>query len=173
MSLQTIQESIPSYAKDIKLNLSSLLNNENPLTKQQFWGTMLASAVANKNKELLFAVQTQAEEYLSPEAISAAKSAATLMAMNNVYYRFIHSASNPEYAKMPANLRMSVMAQPGIDKNDFELFSLAVSAINGCGYCMDSHEKLLLAKGISKEVIQTSARIAAILSAVAVILETL
>ena len=63
------------------------------------------------------------------------------MAMNNVYYRFVHLASNPEYGTMPAKLRMNVIGTPGIDKDDFELFSLAVSAMNGCGMCIDSHEK--------------------------------
>lgn len=171
MSLQTIQESLPSFAKDIKLNLSSLLNNDStPLSKQQFWGVMLACAMACKNPFLLQAVNAQAQDNLSAEALSAAKSAASLMAMNNIYYRFTHLVSNPDYTKMPANLRMSVMAQPGIDKLDFELFSLAVSAINGCGMCMDAHEKLLVSKGISKETIQATVRIASILHATAVVL---
>lgn len=170
MSLQSIQTSIPDFAKDIKLNLSSILNTETPLSKQQLWGVILASAVACKNSQLLNAVMEDAKTHLTSEAISAAKSAAVLMAMNNVYYRFRHSLSNEEYAKMPANLRMTVMAQPGIDKKDFELFSLAVSAINGCSYCMDSHEKSLIKLGITKEQIQATGRIAAIINAVGVTL---
>ena len=63
------------------------------------------------------------------------------MAMNNVYYRFVHLASNPIYGTLPAKLRMNVIGAPGIDKADFELFSLAVSAQNGCGMCIDSHEE--------------------------------
>lgn len=171
MSLQQIQESIPSYAKDIKLNLSSLLNSETPLTKQQFWGVMIACAMNSKNQSLLQAILQNAAEHISAEAISAAKSAAALMAMNNVYYRFTHSVTNAEYGKMSANLRMSVMAQPGIDKNDFELFSLAVSAMNGCGFCMDAHEKLLTSKSFSKESVQTAVRIAAIINATAITLD--
>ncbi len=61
------------------------------------------------------------------------------MAMNNVYYRFTHLAGNQEYRNMPAKLRMNVIGATGIDKIDFELFSLAVSAINGCGMCIDAH----------------------------------
>jgi alkyl hydroperoxide reductase subunit D len=170
-TLQSIQESIPAYAKDIKLNLSSLLNNHESLTVQQFWGTMLASAMMIKNKMLLNIISKEAQEKLSPEVFAAAKSATAIMAMNNIYYRFIHLVDNEEYQKMPANLRMSVMAQHGIDKLDFELFSLAVSAINGCGKCMDSHEKVLSSKGMNKETIQAAIKIASVLNAVAIVLE--
>ena len=171
MTMQTILESLPTYAKDIKLNLSSLLNSDHALTQQQYWGTMLACALASKNPTLTKAVSQSAQEKISPETISAAKSAAALMAMNNIYYRFTHAVTNTEYSKMPANLRMNAMAQPGIDKNDFELYSLAVSAINGCNFCMDSHERLLTSKGISKETVQASVRIAAILFATARVLD--
>ena len=171
MTLQIVQDLMPAYAKDIKLNLSSLLNSETLLSKQQFWGVMLASAMASKNKLLLNAIAETAQTHLSPEAINAAKGAAALMAMNNIYYRFTHLVSEPEYSRMPANLRMSMMAQPGIDKMDFELFSLAVSAINGCGKCIDAHEKVLTSHTMSKEVIQTAVRIASIIHAVATVLE--
>ncbi|MEO8400976.1 MAG: carboxymuconolactone decarboxylase family protein [Gammaproteobacteria bacterium] len=171
-TLQSIQDDLPAYAKDIKLNLSSLLNNSEHLTQQQFWGTMLASSMMTKNKRLLAAVSNSANENLSQEAFAAAKSATALMAMNNIYYRFTHLVSNEDYQKMSANLRMNAMAQPGIDKLDFELFSLAVSAINGCGKCMDAHEKVLTSKGISKETIQAATKIASILCGVAVVLET-
>ncbi len=169
--LKHIQDSLPDYAKDIKLNLSSLLNGSEHLNSQQFWGTLLASALACPNQPLREAVTQTAQEKLSNEAFLAAKSAAAIMAMNNIYYRFTHLVSNADYQTMPANLRMSVMATPGVDKVDFELFSLAVSAINGCGKCMDAHEKVLLAKGMSKEGVQTGVRIAAILHAVSAVLE--
>jgi alkyl hydroperoxide reductase subunit D len=170
--LQIIQESIPAYAKDIKLNLSSLINNENMLTPQQFWGTLLSSAIASKNKFLMNAILNEAKNILSQEAINAAKSATALMAMNNIYYRFTHLISNVEYTTMQANLRMNVMLQPGIEKIDFELFSLAVSAIHGCGKCMDAHEKTLRTHNVSKESIQMTIRIASIIHATASVLET-
>ena len=91
------------------------------------------------------------------------------MAMNNVYYRFVHLASNKEYATLPAKLRMNVIGTPGIDKADFELFSLAVSAMNGCGMCIDSHEKVLKGHGVNSEAIQTAARIGAVMKAVATV----
>jgi alkyl hydroperoxide reductase subunit D len=95
------------------------------------------------------------------------------MAMNNVYYRFVHLASNPEYGTMRAGLRMNFIGSPGIEKDDFELFSLAVSAMNGCGACIDSHEKLLREHGVKAETIQAAAKIGAIMSAVATVHATL
>jgi len=94
------------------------------------------------------------------------------MGMNNIYYRFLHLASNEEYGKLPARLRMTVIGNPGIDKGDFELLSLAVSAINGCGMCIDSHEKVLARAGVSAKAIQDAVRIAAVIHAVAVVLDT-
>ena len=95
------------------------------------------------------------------------------MAMNNVYYRFVHLASNPEYATLPARLRMNAIGSPGIAKEDFELFSLAVSAMNGCGMCIDSHERVLQQHGVKPETIQTAARVAAVVKAVATVHATL
>ncbi len=93
------------------------------------------------------------------------------MGMNNIYYRFLHLVEDEEYKQMPARLRMNVMASPGIDKQDFELLSLAVSAINGCGTCVASHERQLRQHGLSREAVQSTVRIAAVIHAVAGVLE--
>ena len=93
------------------------------------------------------------------------------MGMNNIYYRFLHLVEDAEYQTMPARLRMNVMANPGIDKLDFELISLAVSAVNGCGLCIVSHERKLRVHGVSRETIQSAVRVASVVHAVAVALE--
>jgi alkyl hydroperoxide reductase subunit D len=93
------------------------------------------------------------------------------MAMNNVYYRFVHLSSNKEYGTMPARLRMNVIANPGVDKTDFELWSLAVSAINGCGSCIDAHEKALMTADVPAAAIQAAVRFAAIIQSAAIALE--
>lgn len=170
MSIDTLKNKIPDYAKDIKLNLSSLSRDET-LNEQQLWGTFLASALATRNADVIAAIQAEASEYLSEEAQKGAKAAAAIMAMNNIYYRFVHIAANKEYATLPAKLRMNVIANPGIDKVDFELWSLAVSAINGCGMCIDAHEAEIRKAGMSSEQIQTSVRIAATINAVAAVLD--
>jgi alkyl hydroperoxide reductase subunit D len=170
MSLDTLKSALPDYAKDLRLNLGSLENTPS-LSSQQLWGTMLAAAIASRNEMTLAAVDQAAGQHLSPEAKDAAKAAAAIMAMNNVYYRFLHLVEKPDYATMPARLRMNVIGNPGVDQLDFELWSLAVSAINGCGRCIESHEHEVIAKGASKEMVQDAVRIAAVVHAVAVTLE--
>jgi alkyl hydroperoxide reductase subunit D len=91
--------------------------------------------------------------------------------MNNIYYRSLHLMSNTDYAKMPARLRMNVIANPGIDTADFELYSLAASAVNGCGACLDAHERQLTQHGFSAQGVHSAVRIAAVIHAAAVTLE--
>jgi alkyl hydroperoxide reductase subunit D len=170
MTIETIREALPDYAKDLKLNLSALLN-DSILTEQQRWGTLLATALAARNATLVAAIAKDASQHLAPEAVAAAKAAASIMAMNNIYYRFTHVASDPDYATMPARLRMNVIANPGVDKADFELWSLAVSAINGCGKCIDAHDQVLRKAGVSRETVQQAVRIASVIHAVAATLD--
>ena len=170
MSLETLKTEIPDYAKDLKLNLSSLAR-ETVLDDQKKWGTFLASAHALGVPAVVRAIEAEVANKLSPEAISGAKSAAAIMGMNNVYYRFVHLSSAKDYKTLPAKLRMNVIANPGVDKADFELWSLAVSAINGCGACIDSHEAELRRHGVSAEQIQTAVRIASTINAIAAVLD--
>ena len=107
------------------------------------------------------------EGKISEEEINAAKAASSIMAMNNIYYRFAHLVSDKEYLKMPAKLRMNIIGNPGIDKVDFELYSLAVSAINGCGLCIDSHVKQLVNSKVDRSTIANTIRISSVINAVA------
>jgi alkyl hydroperoxide reductase subunit D len=170
MSIDSLKSRIPDFAKDVRLNLSTLASDET-LPPQQKYGLIVACAIASRNPVVKSALEAEAAQHLSPAALAAAKSAASIMAMNNVYYRFSHLVANTEYRTMPAKLRMNVIGNPGVDKLDFELWSLAVSAINGCGMCMDSHEAILRKANVSSEVIQTAVRFAAIIQSVAVALE--
>ena len=170
MSIEALKARLPDYAKDIRLNLGSLAA-EPVLNDVQRAGTFLAAALASRNAEVTRAVLAEFAPALPPEALEAAKAAAAIMAMNNVYYRFTHLVGNEEYATMRAGLRMNAMADPGCGKVDFELASLAVSAINGCGKCMESHEKTLQKHGVPAQAIQSAVRIAAVLHAVAVTAE--
>ncbi len=170
MSIEAIKNRIPDYAKDIKLNISGLAN-EDILTQQQFWGCLLACALAGRNAYVISNISAEAGQHLSAEAFTAAKSAAAIMAMNNVYYKFVGMSANQEYKTMPAKLRMNVIGNPGVDKADFELWSLAVSAMNGCKFCVDAHEQQLKPHGISGTHIQTAVRIAAVMAAASAILD--
>ncbi len=170
MSIEELKNRLPDYAKDQRLNLSSLATDPT-LTAQQLAGTFVACALASRNAEVTAAIIHEFSDKLSPEALEAAHAAASIMAMNNIYYRFVHLASAADYKTLPAKLRMSVIGKPGVDKVDFELWCLAVSAINGCGLCIDSHEKILRDHGITAEQVQTAVRIASVVHAVAATLD--
>jgi len=150
MNIEKLRDALPDYARDLKLNLGSVLTAAGAagLTEKQIWSIALAEV-----------------------DVQGAKAAAAIMGMNNIYYRFLHLVEDGEYQSMPARLRMNVIANHGIDKLDFELISLAVSAVNGCGLCMTSHEKKLRAHEVSREAIQSAVRIAATVHAVAGVLE--
>lgn len=169
MSLEALRNALPEYAKDQKLNLGSLAA-EPALTVQQRAGTFIVSALASRNATVTRAMLAEFGPQLSAEALTAAKGAASVMGMNNVYYRFTHLVGG-DYPSMPAKLRMNIMARPGVDKADFELWSLAVSAINGCGMCMESHEKMVKHAGITSEQVQAAIRIASVVHATAVTIE--
>lgn len=167
ISFEEIKNKLSNSAKDIKLNISTVFTDEGTdLNKNQIGSIALASAYAIKNLTLIKSVLAEVS-YLSEAELEAAKSAATIMAMNNIYYRFVHLVNDKSFANMPARLRMNVIGNPGIDKIDFELSCLAVSAINGCGMCIEAHTHQLNKAGVSKVAIQSSIRIAAVLNAMA------
>jgi alkyl hydroperoxide reductase subunit D len=170
MSLDALKSALPDYAKDTKLNLGSVIGTST-LPKQQVWGTALACAVAARNADVLRSIDESAREFLTEEARTAAKAAASIMAMNNVYYRAKHLIGDPGYATIPARLRMQIIAKPGVDKVDFELWCLAVSAITGCGVCLESHDKALRANGVGRETVHEALRIASVIHAAAVTLD--
>ena len=172
-TLDTVRDAIPDYARDLKLNLGSVLSTTGApgLTEKQIWAIALASAIASRNLLFVRDIQALATAHLDTTYINGARAAASIMGMNNIYYRFLHLVEDPEYSQMPARLRMNVIGNPGIDKQDFELLALAVSAINGCGTCVASHERTLRKHGLGREAIQSAVRIAATVHAVARVLE--
>jgi alkyl hydroperoxide reductase subunit D len=173
MLLASLKSSIPDYAKDIRLNLDSVLAETGAagLTGKQISLIALSSAIASRHPPLVAAIEEFGAQHANTQELNGARTAAAIMAMNNVYYRFTHLVGDTEYSTMRAGLRMNAMSNPGCDKIDFELCSLAVSAINGCGMCMDSHEKNLRKHNISAQGIQSAVRIASVIHAAAVTLE--
>lgn len=168
MSIDNIKNKIGDSAKDIRLNISSIMTNfGGGLDERETYMIALSSAYATKCKFTIENIANIVSQKLSTEEVEAAKSAASIMAMNNIYYRFVHLCSDKEYGKMPAGLRMQVIgSSAGVDKKIFEAMSLAVSAINGCGMCIDSHVQQLVNAGMTKQAIQTTIKIAAVVNAV-------
>jgi alkyl hydroperoxide reductase subunit D len=168
--MEALKNSLPEHARDLKLNLAALAS-EAVLDEEKKAGAFIASAIASRNGDVIRAVQGEFGPRLDPAALGAAQAAAAVMAMNNVYYRFTHLVGSEEYARLPAKLRMNVMANPGTSRENFELWSLAVSAVNGCGKCLTAHERVLRAAGVTAEQVQAAVRIAAVVHAVAVTLQ--
>jgi alkyl hydroperoxide reductase subunit D len=169
-ALETLRAAIPEAAKDLRINLGSVLQ-QSSLTQEQTWGVALASAIACRNPQLRQATLEDALVHTSPEVVEDAKAAAALMGMNNVYYRFRHLVGREEYGQKPARLRMQRLVQVATNKADFELFCLAVSAINGCETCIQSHERVVLEGGLTEDQVHDAIRIVATFHGVAVALE--
>ncbi len=170
MSLDILKDLVKDYGRDIRINLDSVLTAEGApgLTETQIAGTFLAGAYAGKNPKLIELAEAIARERISSEEIEGVKAAVTIMGMNNIYYRYLHLLEGEEeLKKLPAKLRMQIIAKPGIEKQNFEIYSLAVSAITGCGMCINSHIQELRKHGLSDLGIQSSIRIAAVTNAAA------
>ena len=171
MALDDLIGSLPAYAKDLKLNFSSLVRQNTELSPQQLWGTVVSTAIATRNPELTAATIEEAAKVLTPVALDAAKAAAAIMGMNNIYYRFHHLTDNEKYATLPARLRMNVLRTHNVDHVDFELWCLAVSAVNACGKCVTSHENVVRQKGMTEEVVNAAIRVTSVIHAIGVVLD--
>ncbi|WP_035351350.1 carboxymuconolactone decarboxylase family protein [Edaphobacter aggregans] len=173
MTMEELIGGLPAYAKDMKLNYSSLVKQNTELTTQQLWGTIVASAIATRNPEMTSAAIAEAEASgLTPDAIDAVKAASAIMGMNNIYYRFHHLTKNEKYATLPARLRMNALRGHSVDAVDFELWCLVVSAVNACDKCVDSHERVLREKGATEELINAAIRVTAVIHAIGVVLDS-
>jgi alkyl hydroperoxide reductase subunit D len=165
MSVENLKAALPEYAKDLKLNLGSITRSA-ALNDEQLWGALLASAAATRNTQVLAEIGAEAADKLSAEAYHAALATASIMGMNNVFYRgrgFLEG----RYDDLRAGLRMNVIANPGVDKANFELWSFAVSSINGCSHCVLAHEHTLREAGVDREAVLEALKAAAIVAGVA------
>lgn len=171
MTLENVREQLPGSAKDLKLNLQAVLG-ESTLTAPQRYGVALASAIASRSPLLQEALTAETLAHAGEEVVEDAVAAAALMGMNNVFYRFRHLIGKETYAQTPPRLRMNRLAKPLTSKVDFELFSLAVSAINGCESCVRAHEHAVLQAGLTEPQVNDAIRIAATIHGAAVALDS-
>lgn len=170
MSLDALKAAVPDYARDLRRNLDAVIEHGG-LSQQRLWGTVLACAIAARSARVLREVAPEAGARLSPEALTAAKSAAAVMAVNNVFHRTRHLLSDPAYGELRTGLRMTALGHPGVPKADVEFWSFAVSAINACGLCLDAHERALRRLEVDRETIQEGFKIAAVVQALATTLD--
>ena len=165
-SLSMLENSNSRYVRDLKLNFTSSFSSAH-LTEKECFLVALSIAVNNNNKVLIeFFTDKAASLEATAEEIGEAVGCASLLALNNVFYRFRHFTGKEKYTQIPARIRMQLMGSPITGKEFFELMSLAVSAVNGCEMCVNAHESSLLALGATEERIFDAVRIASIVTSV-------
>lgn len=163
-SLALLAVSDSKYLRDLKLNLKTVLKTDT-LTEKEALLIALACSVNEKNNVLINYFAEQSKGLLaSNEEISEAIACASLLSSNNVLYRFRHFTKKEKYQQLPPRLRMSIMMNPVLGKELFELISLAVSAVNGCEMCVNAHEHSLMELGTSEERVFDAIRIASVIT---------
>ena len=163
--LNLLEEGNSRYLRDLKLNFSSTLTSEH-LSVKEIALLGVSVAVNERNKPLITFFKNLAEENeATAEEIAEAVGCASLLASNNVFYRFRHFTKKEKYTQIPARIRMQIMMKPVTGKEFFELMSLAISAVNGCEMCVNSHEDSLIKLGTTEERIFDAVRIASIITA--------
>lgn len=164
-SLTLLEKGESRYLRDLKLNLSSTLTSAH-LTEKECALLGLTTAINNNNKPLTQYYTQYAEQQGATAAeLGEAAGCASLLASNNVFYRFRHFTQKEKYTQIPARIRMQLMAKPVTGKEFFELMSLAVSAVNGCEMCVNAHEDSLIKLGTTEERIFDAVRIASLVTA--------
>lgn len=169
-SIHLLEKGNSRYVRDLKLNFSSSLTSAH-MTEKECALLALSIAVNNNNKVLteFFEKHALAKE-ATVEEIAEAAGCASLLALNNVFYRFRHFTGKEKYTQIPARVRMQLMSSPVTGKEFFELMSLAVSAVNGCEMCVNAHEKSILGLGATEERVFDAVRIASIVTSAGKIL---
>ena len=175
MTVETIRDQLPDYARDLKLNLGSVLTPQGApgLSESMIASIAVSTAIAARNPQLVRAIETWAEPHLDAAHLQAARSAAAIMGMNNIYYRFQHVMGDESpYAHLPARLRMEIIGKPGVGHVDFTLWCLAASLINGCDGYVRTYELTVREHGGTAEQVQDVVRIASVIHAVALMLDS-
>ncbi len=170
-SLTALDAVTSKYLKDLKLNVSGSLNSRN-LVRKEAMLIALAVAVNEKHGALIAAFERMAaKEGATPEEIGEAHMCASIMGLNNIFYRFKHYMHDVElYNKQPAGLRMSAMMLPTMGKAAFELISLVLSAVNGCERCVGAHEHSVKQHNVTEIQIFDSIRLGSVIKSLCITL---
>jgi alkyl hydroperoxide reductase subunit D len=163
-SLTLLEKGESRYLRDLKLNLASTLTSEHLSTKE--CALIGLSTAINNNNSLLTQFFTRYSEEQGATAAETGEAAgcASLLASNNVFYRFRHFTQKEKYGQIPARIRMQLMMKPATGKEFFELMSLAISAVNGCEMCVNAHEDSLIKLGTTEERIFDAVRLASLVT---------
>lgn len=165
--IEQIKESLPEYAKDIKLNLDAVMNRST-IDPELALHLAISASFATGNSRLTLLISNDSKNEVEKEA---AYTAASLMAQNNIWYPYVEMADDPNLKGLPAQLRMNAIASHGgTTKANFEAYSLAASIIGKCHFCVKAHYELLKQEGFTLEQLRDIGRIAAVINALSKIL---
>jgi alkyl hydroperoxide reductase subunit D len=164
--VEIIKDSIPDHSKDIKLNLDNVMNRS-LLSVEDTHACALVAALASNNGPLAFAIMTSGELDNFTAEVEAAKTASSLMGMNNVWYPFVEMCNDSELKGLPAGLRMNAYAtHGGVSKKKFELYALVASIIGKCHFCVKNHYDVLKKEGMTVQELHHAGKIAAVINAI-------
>ena len=164
--VESVKESIPDHSKDIKLNLDSVMKRS-PLSELDTHAIAYAAAVAAGNGGLAFEIEHNGPLFADEKVREAAKSAVSLMGMNNMYYPFVEMCSDPDLKGLPPGLRMNVYGiHGGVSKKQFEMYALAASIIGKCHFCVKNHYDVLKKEGMTVQELQHVGKIASVINAI-------
>lgn len=164
--VEQVKESIPDHSKDIKLNLDSVINRS-PLSEVDTHAIAYVAAVASSNGGLAFEIEHNGPLFDDQTVREAAKTAASLMGMNNMWYPFVEMTQDPDLKGLPAGLRMQAYANHGgVTKKQFEMYALAASIIGKCHFCVKNHYDVLKKEGMTVTELQHVGKIASVINAI-------
>lgn len=166
MSIDKLIEGLPGHADDLKQNYSTLVRQNTELTAQQLWGTLVVSALAAQSAALTKPILDEAARHLNLHALEAAKSTAAIAGASSAYYRFEQSPSAEKPTARPPKPRISLLRRRAVDAADLELWSIAVSTVDGCAKCIAEHERAAREAGAPAEAILAVVRVASMLHAI-------
>ena len=170
-NVQALVAAESRFIKDLKINVGNVLNNSPYLSRKE--ALLLAFAVAVNER---FVPLQESFSVLAREAgamdveIAEIVACTSLMNTNNVFYRFRHFIKKDFYENQPAGIKMSIMANPVLGKEFFELVSLVVSSINGCEMCVSSHERSVLQHGSPESRVLEAVKLGAIIKGLIAVL---
>lgn len=164
--VEQVKDSIPDHSKDIRLNLDAVINRS-LLSEVDTNACAVAAAIAAGNGELAHAIITSGKFNEFPKELEAAKTAASLMGMNNIWYPYVEMTGDPDLKGLPAGLRMNAYANhAGVTKKQFELYALVASIIGKCHFCVKNHYDTLKKEGMTVQELHHAGKIAAVINAI-------
>lgn len=156
---------LPRDCADLARSFDAI-SADKALAPQQIAAVALASATARGAGAMVAAIKADGIQHLTADAISTARTAASLITMSSFYHRSVHALDDPTHAAMRAGLHMRAMLTPHAQTMTFSLCAIAVASLHHCKACLNTHEAKARERGATPDHVQSALRIAAVIAAV-------